>query len=169
VLDAISESGLHVHGVGKIEDLFAGRGITVATHTRDDMDGVTETARALRALDRGLVFTNLVELDQVYGHRLNAAGWAAQMQSIDARLPEVLAACGPDDLAIITADHGNDPTAPSTDHSREAVPVLAWRRGMRPGGRLGVRATFADVGATVCDALGVRWSGPGSSMLAMLA
>jgi phosphopentomutase len=169
VLDALVEHGLTVHGIGKIEDLFAGRGLTGAVHTRDDMDGVTETVRAMSSLDRGLVFTNLVELDQVYGHRNAAAGWAAHLAAIDARLPELLAVCGPGDLAIITGDHGNDPTMPSTDHSREAVPVLVWRRGLHRGVRLGLRATFADVGATVCDALGVPWAGPGTSMMPVLA
>lgn len=169
VLDALVDGGASVHGIGKIEDLFAGRGLTAAVHTRDDMDGMTQTVHALRTIDRGLVFTNLVELDQVYGHRNNVAGWVAQLAAIDARLPEVLAACASDDLVIITADHGNDPTMPSTDHSREAVPVLVWRSGLRHGIRLGVRATFADVGATVCSALGVPWAGPGTSMLASIA
>jgi phosphopentomutase len=168
ILDAIVEDGGRVHAIGKIEDLFAGRGITAAVHTNDDMDGLTQTVRALKGLDSGLVFTNLVELDQTYGHRSNVSGWAAQAASIDRRLPEVLDACGPQDLVVLTGDHGNDPTTASTDHSREMVPVLVWRPTMRRGIRLGVRATFADVGATVCDVLGVAWTGPGTSMLPLI-
>ncbi len=169
VLDVLAGLEVPVVGVGKIEDLFAGRGLSRAVHTHDDMDGVTQTIEAARALDHGLVFTNLVELDTVYGHRNDVRGFARQLQAIDARLPEVLAAAGAGDLVILTADHGNDPTTTSTDHSRERVPVLAWRPGLRPGVRLGERSSFADVGATVAGAFACPWTGPGESFWTLLA
>ncbi|MBI4280539.1 MAG: phosphopentomutase [Armatimonadetes bacterium] len=168
VLDAVSAAGLPVVGVGKIEDIFAGRGLTLAVHTRDDVDGVDQTVRAVRETSRGLVFTNLVDLDMKYGHRNDVAGYARQLEMIDARLEDILEALGSADLLIITADHGNDPTTPSTDHSREYVPVLAWGRRVRPAA-LGLRRCFADVGATAAAALGVRWEGPGESFLAAIA
>jgi phosphopentomutase len=169
VLDALAAAGVPVVGIGKIDDLFAGRGLTRAVHTRDDEEGLTRTVEAAAALGHGLVFTNLVELDQVYGHRNDATGWARHLQRLDGRLPEVLQACGDDGLVILTGDHGNDPTTPSTDHSRERVPVLAWRAGLPPGRRLGVRATFADVAATLAEALGVAWTGPGTSFWPLVA
>ncbi|MDR7556441.1 MAG: phosphopentomutase [Armatimonadota bacterium] len=168
VLDALAAAGVPVVGVGKIDDLFAGRGLARAVHTRDDDEGVTQTVEAVRALGHGLVFTNLIELDQVYGHRNDPAGWARHLQRLDGRLLEVLQACADDGLVIITGDHGNDPTTPSTDHSRERVPVLVWRAGLPPGRRLGVRATFADVAATVAAALGVTWTGAGTSFWPLL-
>ena len=169
VLDVLQERGTPVIGIGKIDDLFAGRGLSRSVHTHDDMDGITQTIAAARALDRGLVFTNLVELDTVYGHRNDPAGYARHLEAIDARLPEVLEVAAAGDLVIITADHGNDPTTPSTDHSRERVPVLAWRPGLRTGERLGERASFADVGATVADAFGCPWTGPGESFWTALS
>ncbi len=163
VLDALHDRGTPVVGIGKIEDLFAGRGISRAVHTHDDMDGVTQTVTAALDLEHGFIFTNLVELDQVYGHRNNVEGYARHLEEIDARLPDVMKVCRPEDLLIITADHGNDPTTTSTDHARERVPVLAWRPGLAPGRRLGVRASFADAGATIAEAFGCPWAGPGES------
>lgn len=169
VLDAFQAAGIPVVGIGKIDDLFVGRGLSRSVHTHDDMDGITQTVAAARALDRGLVFTNLVELDTVYGHRNDPAGYARHLEAIDARLPEVLEVAAAGDLVIITADHGNDPTTPSTDHSRERVPVLAWRPGLRAGERLGERASFADIGATVAEAFGCPWTGPGESFWTALS
>jgi len=163
VLDALHEQGIPVVGIGKIEDLFTGRGITRAVHTHDDMDGITQTIAAARALEHGFIFTNLVELDQVYGHRNNVSGYARHLEEIDARLPDVMDACRPGDLLMMTADHGNDPTTGSTDHARERVPVLAWRPRLARGIRLGTRRSFADVGATVADALACSWEGAGES------
>ncbi|MBM3470725.1 MAG: phosphopentomutase [Armatimonadetes bacterium] len=168
VLDALADRGIPVVGVGKIEDLFAGRGLARSVHTHDDADGITQTVAAARGLEHGLVFTNLVELDTVYGHRNNSEGFAQHLQEIDARLPEILGVCAGGDLVVITADHGNDPTTPSTDHSREQVPLLAWRPGLLPGVRLGVRESFADLGATVAEAFAVPWGGSGESFWTVL-
>lgn len=169
VLDVLTAHGVPVVGVGKIDDLFAGRGLHRAVHTHDDMDGLTQTIAAARGFSHGLVFTNLVELDMLFGHRNDPTGYAHHLNAIDARLPEVMATCGHGDLMILTADHGNDPTTPSTDHSREQVPLLAWRGDLPTGLRLGVRTTFADVAATIAEALGVVWSGPGRSFWTTLA
>jgi phosphopentomutase len=163
VLDQLVDHSIPVVGIGKIEDLFAGRGISRAVHTHDDADGLARTVAEARGLDHGLIFTNLVELDQVYGHRNNVEGYARHLEEIDARLPDVMAVCRPDDVLVITADHGNDPTTTSTDHARERVPVLAWRPGLAPGQRLGERGSFADVGATIAEAFGCPWTGPGES------
>jgi phosphopentomutase len=163
LLDALSDAGMSVVGVGKPEDLFAGRGLTRSVHTHDDMDGIARTVEALQTLDRGLVMTTLVDFDTRYGHRNDVQGFARHLEAVDARLPEILGACRPGDLIIITADHGNDPTTPSTDHSRERVPVLVWRPGGARGRNLGVRETGADVAATLAEAMGVPWHGPGTS------
>jgi len=165
VLDRLTAAGVPVVGIGKIADLFAGRGVATAVHTHDDMDGLTQTVRSLASLERGFVFTNLVDLDSVYGHRNDPKGYAANLERIDARLDEVLAGLGPTDLAMITADHGNDPTTGSTDHSRERVPLLVAGPRVRGGVNLGVRRTFADVGATVAAALGTEGTGAGTSFL----
>ncbi|HEV2439735.1 MAG TPA: phosphopentomutase [bacterium] len=165
VLDRLTSAGETVVGIGKIADLFAGRGVTAAVHTHDDMDGLAQTARALADLERGLVFTNLVDLDTLYGHRNDPKGYGADLERIDARLGEVLERLGPTDLMMITADHGNDPTTSSTDHSREVVPLIAAGPRVRGGVNLGVRATFADAGATVAAALGVPGTGAGTSFL----
>jgi phosphopentomutase len=163
VLDAIVGAGFEVIGVGKIPDIFAGRGVTRGVHTRDDLDGVTRTVDAMGALGSGVVFTNLVDLDSKYGHRNDPAGYARDLEAIDAALPAVAGRLGPPDLLVITADHGNDPTTPSTDHSREYTPLLLAGPRVRAGVDLGTRETFADVGATVAEALGVGWEGPGTS------
>lgn len=168
LLDALHERAIPVVGIGKIDDLFAGRGVTRAVHTHDDMDGITRTVTEARALEHGFIFTNLVELDQVYGHRNNVAGYARHLERIDRRLPELMAACESGDLLVITADHGNDPTTESTDHARERVPLLAWRPGLARGIRLGTRESFADVGATVAEALRCPWDGAGRSFMPAL-
>ena len=165
VLDHITAGGMPVVGIGKIADLFAGRGVTTAVHTHNDMDGLTQTVRALADLERGLVFANLVDLDTLYGHRNDPKGYGADLERIDARVDEVLGRLGATDLMMITADHGNDPTTSSTDHSREVVPLLAAGPRVRGGVNLGVRSTFADVGATVAAALGVPTTGAGTSFL----
>ena len=168
VLDRLAAGGVPVAGIGKIADLFAGRGVTSAVHTHDDMDGIAQTVRTLAGLERGLVFTNLVDLDTLYGHRNDPKGYGADLERIDARLGEILERLGPADLLVITADHGNDPTTGSTDHSRERVPLLVAGPAVGHGTDLGVRRTFADVGATVAEALGVEGTGAGTSFLAQV-
>ncbi len=169
VLDAVVAAGFAVVGIGKVPDLFAGRGITRGVHTHDDLDGVTETARAMDELGSGVIFTNLVDLDSQYGHRNDPAGYARDLEAIDEALPEVLRRVREDDLLAITADHGNDPTTTSTDHSREYAPLLLAGPRIRRGVDVGVRQTFADLGATVAAALGIVWRGPGATMLPAIA
>jgi phosphopentomutase len=156
VLDALVAAGRRVLTIGKIDDLFAGRGITRALHTTDNRDGMRRTLEALRAADADLVFVNLVDFDTMWGHRNDARAFALGLEEFDAFLSELLPALRGDDLLIITADHGNDPTTPGTDHSREYVPVLVYPRADRARSDLGTRETFADVGATVARALRVR-------------
>ena len=168
VLDAVTAQGLEVVGIGKISDLFAGRGVTRSIHTRDDLDGMAQTGAAMTVTARGIIFTNLVDLDSKFGHRNDPAGYARDLEAIDAALPQVMGRVRPDDLVVITADHGNDPTTGSTDHAREYVPVLFGGSAVRGGVDLEVRSTFADVGATVADALGIPWEGPGTSVLPLI-
>lgn len=163
VLDRLVESGYPVWTVGKVADLFAHRGVTRTVPSQDDVDGVVRTARLLTELEAGLLFTTLVDLDTRYGHRNDPEGYAQNLERIDAALPELLQSLRPGDLLVLTADHGNDPTTLSTDHSREYVPLLAYGPGLRAGVDLGVRESFSDVGATVAEALGVSWDGPGRS------
>lgn len=168
LLDRLQGAGVPVTAIGKIADLFAGRGIDRATPTTSDDAGITETLRTLDDGVRGFVFVNLVDFDTQYGHRNDVAGFAANLERFDLRLPEILARLGADDLLIVTGDHGNDPTTPSTDHSREHVPLLVTARWMRGGRALGDRSTFADVGQTLAEWFGVAPLGHGSSVLPAL-
>lgn len=163
VLDHLSEAGTTVVGVGKIEDLFAGRGLTRAVHTTSDANGMDLIEQELDSIDSGLVFANLVDFDAKYGHRNDVEGYAQNLERFDRRLGALLARLGDDDVVIVTADHGNDPTTPSTDHSREHVPVLIAGHPIRPDVNLGTRATFADLGQTVAEAFGVRPLAHGTS------
>lgn len=165
LLDRLQRAGVTVTAIGKIADLFAGRGVDQSTPTTSDDAGVTETLRVLDAGTGGFVFVNLVDFDTQYGHRNDVPGFAANLERFDARLPEILARLGDDDLLIVTGDHGNDPTTPSTDHSREYVPVLVTAPWMRGGYSLGERATFADVAQTLAEWFGVAPLARGTSML----
>ncbi|MDN5326891.1 MAG: phosphopentomutase [Moorella sp. (in: firmicutes)] len=167
LLDAVIAAGLEVMAVGKIKDIFAGRGISRWIHTHDNMDGVDQTRNFMREGERGLIFTNLVDFDMRYGHRNDVAGYAAALEAFDRRLPELLDALETSDALILTADHGCDPTTPSTDHSREYVPLLIYGKRIRPL-NIGVRPTFADLGATVAALLGVPYDLPGKSFASML-
>ena len=155
LLDRMSAAGREVVGIGKIEDLFAGRGISRAIHTRSDDEGMDAIEMELRQTPQGLIAANLVDFDTQYGHRNDVPGYAANLERFDARLARLLPMLAPEDLLVVTADHGNDPTTPSTDHSREHVPVLMYGGMIRPGVNFGTRATFADLGQTLADALGV--------------
>jgi phosphopentomutase len=165
LLDVLTTAGVPVIAIGKIEDLFAGRGIAAAVHTASDEHGMDEVERALDATQRGLIFANLVDFDTVYGHRNDPQGYAANLERFDARLSTLLPRIGPRDLLVITADHGNDPTTPSTDHSREHVPVFVYGPAVQPGVDLGVRQTFADLGQTIAELFGVGPLKHGTSFL----
>ena len=168
VLDDIADAGLEVCAVGKISDIFDGRGITDSRPTKSNEHGVDVILEHLGRGPRGLVFANLIEFDQSFGHRNDPAGYAGALEGFDRRLPELRAGLGKDDVLIITADHGNDPTTPSTDHSRERVPVLVAGPSVPPEVDLGERATFADCAATIAALLGVEHAGPGSSFASEL-
>lgn len=162
VLAKALEAGKRVLGIGKIGDIFAGQGLTAVRHTTCNSEGLAATAEALAEGKWDLVFTNLVDFDMLFGHRNDIRGYARAVEELDAGLPELLAALGPADVLFLTADHGCDPTTPSTDHSREYVPLLVYGPRVRSQS-LGTRDTFADLGATVAESLGVPWQGPGTS------
>jgi phosphopentomutase len=155
LLDSLIDAGQPVIAIGKIEDLFAGRGITTAIHTTSDEHGMDEVIRAMSGIGNGLIFANLVDFDTQYGHRNDVAGYAQNLERFDVRLGELLPQLRPRDLLVVTADHGNDPTTPSTDHAREYVPVLLTGASVRAGLDLGTRQTFADLGQTIAETLGV--------------
>lgn len=163
VLDSIKESGLDVIAVGKIEDIFNGQGITEAIHTKDNMDGVDQTINYIKKDNNGLIFTNLVDFDSKYGHRRDTLGYKKALEEFDARIPEIIESLNDDDILIINADHGNDPTYKGTDHTREYIPVLVYGKSLKEGVNLGIRNGFADIGATVADILNVKMQKNGTS------
>jgi phosphopentomutase len=164
VLEALEGAGVRTLGVGKIEDIFSRRGLAGSDHTGDNETSLDATVRFLGGAEGPtFVFTNLVDFDMVYGHRRDAEGYARCLERLDARLPEVVAALGEDDWLFLTADHGCDPTAPGTDHTREFTPMVAFSPGGTAGRRLADRATFADLGATIADLFGLPPVGPGRS------
>lgn len=163
VLDNIKQASLDVIGVGKIEDIFNGQGITQAIHTKDNMDGVDQTINYIKQNNRGLIFTNLVDFDSKYGHRRDVKGYKNALEEFDKRIPEIMEAMNDDDILIINSDHGNDPTYKGTDHTREYIPVLVYGKNIKSGVNLGIRNTFADIGATVTDILGVKMPKNGMS------
>ena len=163
LLDALAAAGIDTAGVGKVDDLFAGRGIT-ARHTSSNAEGIAEISRWIESDRGGLLLANLVDFDQLYGHRNDTAGFYRALLEFDKALPALARSLHKDDLLFITADHGNDPTTPSTDHARECVPVLAIGDSVRPTD-IGRRETFSDLGATVAEWLGVAFRGRGTSFL----
>jgi phosphopentomutase len=166
VLEALHRAGVPVVGVGKIHDIFAGRDIDRSLHTEGNRDGLQKTAALLGEIENGFIFVNLVDFDMRYGHRRDPRGYARALEEMDLYLGEIQNLMRAGDLLLITADHGCDPTfAAHTDHTREYVPLLLWWPGLKEGGSLGVRGTFADLGATVAEALGVQWAGPGEGFL----
>ncbi len=164
LLTNVERAGLPVISVGKIKDLFAGVGITEAVFTHSNSEGIAETRRLIKETDSGLIFTNLVDFDMLWGHRNDPRGLAQGMLEFDDALPSIMGAMHPGDLLFITADHGNDPTTPSTDHSREIVPLVMWGSEIRPG-RVPDRMTFADLGQTVANFLGTEPTIDGTSFL----
>lgn len=163
VLDEIKEAGLAVLAVGKISDIFSGHGITRSLPTKSNADGIDKIHECIDQQEPGLIFANLVDFDMLYGHRRNVEGYARALIEFDDALPGIMDKLGPEDVLVVTADHGNDPTHPGTDHTREYVPVLVWGQAIRPGVNVGTRASLADLGATVADLLGVRGTGYGES------
>ena len=158
LLDQLEERDVPVFSIGKIFDIFLGRGIRDYEKTKDNADGMAKTLCAVSEVARGLIFVNLVDFDQLYGHRNDIEGYARALEEVDAWLPSIEARLSPDDLLILTADHGCDPTTPSTDHSREYVPLLAYAPRHAPGVNLGLRSTLSDIGQTVAENFGARIS-----------
>jgi phosphopentomutase len=165
LLDHLSLRGIPVVSIGKVKDLFAGRGITTAMPTASDAEGVDRVLDAMKSLSGGLIFANLVDFDTVYGHRNDVAGYAANIERFDERLVAVIDQLRDTDLLVITADHGNDPTTPSTDHSREHVPLLMTGRRVKRGADVGTRPTFADLGQTLAANFSVGPLAHGTSFL----
>jgi len=165
LLDLVKAASLPVIAIGKIEDLFAGRGVTHAVHTASDEDGMDRVDEQMATVERGFIFTNLVDFDTQYGHRNDVDGYARNLERFDARLSRLLPQLRDDDLLVVTADHGNDPTTTSTDHAREYVPLLVTGRHVQAGLALGTRATFADLGQTLAELFGVGPLVHGTSFL----
>jgi phosphopentomutase len=165
LLDRATAAGIHVIAIGKIQDLFAGRGITRAVHTASDDEGMDHVMSQMEEVDSGLIFANLVDFDTQFGHRNDLPGYAANLERFDKRLAELLPRLRPSDLLVVTADHGNDPSTPSTDHSREYVPLLVTGARVGRGIDLGTRKTFADLGQTLAEVFNVGPIANGTSFL----
>lgn len=156
MLDYIKEKGLSVMAVGKIEDIYNKKGITDAVHIKGNMDGVDKTIDYMKKEKEGLIFTNLVDFDMLYGHRNDFQGYAKALVDFDNRVPEIISNMKDDDVLVLTADHGCDPTTESTDHSREYIPVLAYGKEIKSGIDIGVRKSFSDIGKTILELLGIE-------------
>ena len=156
VLEDIKDAGKEVVAIGKIEDIFNHVGITQADHTKNNREGIEATIKYLEMDFEGLLFANLVDFDMLYGHRRDARGYADALEYFDASLPQIMGKLKEGDLLILTADHGCDPTAHGTDHTREYVPILAYGQGIRQGVNLHIRDTFADIAATISEKLGIK-------------
>jgi phosphopentomutase len=154
LLDRLAERDVEVFGIGKIFDVYLGRGIRDYETTKSNADGMEKTLQAMDSLAAGMIFTNLVDFDQLYGHRNDVEGYARALEAVDGWIPSLEARLRPDDLAILTADHGCDPTTKSTDHSREYVPLLVFGKGVKAGVNLGVRSSLSDIGQTVAENFG---------------
>lgn len=156
ILDYISEENLEVSCVGKIEDIFNKRGVTRAVHIKNNMDGVDKTLEYMNSIESGLIFTNLVDFDMLYGHRNDFLGYGKAIEEFDLRLNEIFENLKDEDILIITADHGCDPTTSGTDHSREYIPILIYGNTIREGKDIKTRDTFADIGKSILDYLGIK-------------
>ena len=156
MLDVFQENNKKVLAIGKIEDLFVGRGINRAIHTSGNEDGIEKTIDAIKNSDEDFIFTNLVDFDMLFGHRNNLEGYGKALEYFDGKLPEIIDSLKEDDILILTADHGNDPYTPSTDHSREYVPILVYGKKLKTNVDLGIRETYADISATLLDIFGLE-------------
>lgn len=163
VLDHLAAQGKKVVGVGKIWDIFSGRGIAESHKTRDNRQGIETILAAMATAAADLIFANLVDFDMLFGHRNNAVGYARALEEVDEGLGQIVAAMGKEDILIVTADHGCDPTFPGTDHTREYVPLLVYGPNLKAGVNLGTRKTFADIAATLAEMLAIEYAGPGHS------
>lgn len=163
VLDFAKEAGLEVKAVGKIVDIYDGEGITEDVHTVSNMDGVDQTLKYLYDDFKGIIFSNLVDFDAKYGHRRDVKGYQKALEEVDARLPELMQALKKEDVLIIMADHGNDPTYKGSDHTREYIPILVYGESVKAGVDIGTRKTFADIAATVSDLLNIPKTAYGTS------
>ncbi|RDI41268.1 phosphopentomutase [Falsibacillus pallidus] len=168
VMNELKDAGKDVIALGKISDIYDGEGVTEAIRTKSNMDGMDQFIKVMDKDFNGLSFLNLVDFDALYGHRRDPEGYGKALEEYDARLPEVFEKMGDEDLLIITADHGNDPVAPGTDHTREYVPLLVYSKRMKEGKELPIRETFADIGATVAENFGVKMPQYGKSFLSEL-
>ena len=151
MLEYLKENGMEVAAVGKIEDIYNKKGVTKAVHTKNNMDGVDKTLEYMKEVEEGLIFTNLVDFDMLYGHRNDAKGYGKAIEDFDGRLQEIYNNMSDDDMLIIAADHGCDPTTDSTDHSREYIPILVYGKKLKNGVELGTRKGFTDIGKTILD------------------
>ena len=156
MLDVVKDSGKNVTSIGKIEDLFVGRGINKAIHTQGNVDGIEKTIEEIKNGNADLIFTNLVDFDMLYGHRNDLEGYAKALEYFDLKLNEIFDSLKDDDILIVTADHGNDPYTPSTNHSREYTPILIYGKQIKEDVNLGTRKTYADISATILDILGLE-------------
>lgn len=168
VMDKLVVAGKQVRSIGKIDDIFGHRGITHKRHTLDNDESSQAIVESLSDPFEGLIFANLIEFDMIYGHRNDAKGYASALERFDTFVPAIQAAMGERDIAIITGDHGVDPTTPSTDHSREMAPLLVFGPSIRQGLHLGTRGSFADIGATICDIFRLEQPLIGESFLQLL-
>ncbi len=168
VLDVLHASPVETVSIGKVDDLFAGRGLSKCLHTKSNAEGIECILRESKAISSGLVFANLVDFDTLYGHRNDPAGMANALKEFDDSLPDIIETIEDEDMLVITADHGNDPVTPSTDHSREYVPLLCYTPRTRKGVDIGTRRSFADLGKTVADFFGVKNSLAGTSFLSVV-
>lgn len=156
MLDVYNENKKTVLAIGKIEDLFAGRGINRAIHTNGNTDGIAKTIDAIKNAPEDLIFVNLVDFDMLYGHRNNIDGYARALEEFDRKLPEIIETLKDDDILIITADHGNDPSTPSTDHNREYIPILAYGKSLKKNVDIGIRDSYSDISATILDIMNME-------------
>jgi len=163
MLDIFEENGKKVLAIGKIEDLFSGRGISRAIHTNGNTDGIEKTIDALKNSTEDLIFTNLVDFDMLYGHRNNVEGYGKALEEFDSKLPEIIANMRDEDILFITADHGCDPTTPSTDHSREYIPLLIYGKTIKENNNIGIMSTYADISSTILDIYGFEKTKYGES------
>lgn len=168
ILDILKAHGWMVAGVGKIEDIFAHRGLTASNHTGNNLTTVDGTIEFIESRTPGLIFANLVDFDALYGHRNDPRGYAQALEVFDQNLPRILQAMSDRDILFITADHGNDPTTPSTDHSRERVPLLVYGKPVRPATALGTRASYADLAATLATLFDVPGTGEGAEFASLI-